>query len=300
MKFVDLKNDVAFRKIFGNENKKEILISFLNAVLELPVGKRIVEIEIKNPYQLPEIKALKSSILDVRATDERKISYIVEMQVEEPDGFDKRVQYYTAKQYSAQIEVGDDYPKLNQVIFIGILNFKFFEGKDYLTKHLIINKKTGKQELKDIEFNFVELPKFKKKLNKLSSLIEKWVYFIKNAPNLDVIPANIDDDGLIQAYEDADKHNWSKEELLAYDYAAMRNQDEKGKLVLTEKRGIEKGIEQGIGLGIEQGIEREKTETVKNGIRAGLSDEILTQLTSLSIALVQQIRIEMKTNIEQP
>ena len=122
MKFVDIKNDIAFRKIFGNENKKEILISFVNAVLELPKGKKIIKVEIKNPYQLPEIKDLKSSILDVRATDERNISYIVEMQVEEIEGFDKRVQYYTAKQYSSQINKGDDYPKLNQVIFIGNLD----------------------------------------------------------------------------------------------------------------------------------------------------------------------------------
>jgi len=236
MKFVDIKNDIAFRKIFGNENKKEILISFLNAVLGLPKGKKIKKVEIKNPYQLPEIKDLKSSILDVRATDERNISYIVEMQVEEPDVFDKRVQYYTAKQYSAQIDIGDDYPKLNQVIFIGILNFNFFDGDDYLTKHLIINQKTGKQELKDIEFNFIELPKFKKKQNELKTLIEKWTFFIQNSPNLDVIPANTNDKGLKYAYEDADKHNWTKEELAAYDYAGMRRQDEKGKLIKAVKQ----------------------------------------------------------------
>jgi len=196
MKFVDIKNDIAFRKIFGNENKKEILISFLNAVLELPKGKRITRIEIKNPYQLPEIKGLKSSILDVKVTDERNISYIIEMQVEEPDGFDKRVQYYTSKQYSSQINVGEEYPKLNQVIFIGILNFNFFEGNNHLTRHLIVNQKTGKQELKDLEFNFIELPKFEENKIKIDTLIEKWIYFIKKAPNLDVIPANVDDEGL--------------------------------------------------------------------------------------------------------
>lgn len=230
MKFVDIKNDIAFRKIFGNENKKEILISFLNAVLELPEGKRINRTEIKNPFQLPEIQGLKSSILDVRVMDERGISYIVEMQVEEPDGFDKRVQFYTSKQYSSQIDIGEDYPKLNQVIFIGILNFDFFEGNDYLTNHQIINTKTGLQELKDIEFNFIELLKFNKGLNEIETLIEKWVYFIKKSPNLDVIPENITDEGLKQAYEDAEKHNWTKEELMAYDYASMRLQDEKGKI----------------------------------------------------------------------
>jgi hypothetical protein len=64
------------------------------------------------------------------------------------------------------------------------LNFNFFEGDDYLTKHLIINQKSGKQELCDLEFNFIELPKFNDEELKIESLIEKWVYFIKQAPNL--------------------------------------------------------------------------------------------------------------------
>ena len=237
MKFVDIKNDIAFRKIFGNENKKEILISFLNAVLDLPKGKKIKKIEIKNPYQLPEIKDLKSSILDVRVIDEREISYIVEMQVEEPDGFDLRVQYYTAKQFSSQIVKGDDYPKLNQVIFIGILDFKFFDDDDdYITRHRTVNVKTQKSSLKGMEYNFVELPKFTKELKNCKSLVDKWIYFIKNAPNLDVIPADVKDEGLKHAYEDADRHNWTKEELEAYHYAEMRRQDEKGKTELAVRK----------------------------------------------------------------
>ncbi len=237
MKFVDIKNDIAFRKIFGNENKKEILISFLNAVLELTKGKKIKRIEIKNPYQLPEIKDLKSSILDVRVTDEREISYIVEMQVEEPDGFDKRVQFYTARQYSKQIEKGDDYPKLNQVIFIGILDFNFFDDDDnYILRHRTVNVRTQKCTLNGMEYNFIELPKFTKVLKNCKSLVDKWIYFIKNAPNLDVIPADVNDKGLKHAYQDADRHNWTKEELEAYHYSEMRRQDEKGKTELAVKK----------------------------------------------------------------
>ena len=236
MRFVDIKNDIAFRKIFGNENKKEILISFLNAVLELPKGKKIENIEIKNPFQLPEIKDLKSSILDIRVTDERHISYIVEMQVEELDGFDKRVQYYTARQYSSQIEKGEDYPKLNQVIFIGILDFIFFEDdKDYITRHRTVNVKTQKSTLNGMEYNFIELPKFDEE-KPINTLIEKWIYFIKKAPNLNLIPENINDEGLKHAYEDADRHNWTKEELEAYHYAEMRRQDEKGKTELAVRK----------------------------------------------------------------
>jgi len=275
MKFVDVKNDIAFRKIFGNENKQEILISFLNAVLELPKGKRIKRIEIKNPFQLPEIKDLKSSILDVRATDERDISYIVEMQVEELEGFDKRVQYYTAKQYSSQIGKGDQYPQLNQVIFIGILDFVFFADDDsYITRHRTVNIKTQRSSLNGMEYNFIELPKFKLELNKAKTLIEKWIYFIKNAENIDVIPSDLKDDGLKHAYEFADKHSWTKEELDAYDYAAMRLQDERGKTTVAVRKAVD----------------HEKIEIAKKAMQQGLSDELITKLTNLPFEIIQELR----------
>jgi len=281
MKFVDIKNDIAFRKIFGNENKKEILISFLNAVLELPKGKKIKKIEIKNPYQLPEIKDLKSSILDVRATDERHISYIVEMQVEEYDGFDKRVQYYTAKQYSSQIEKGDDYPKLNQVIFIGILDFIFFDDDDdidYITRHKTVNVKTQKCSLNGMIYNFIELPKFTKKLENIKILVDKWIYFIKNAANLDVIPDNLKDEGLKHAYEDADRHNWTKEELEAYHYAEMRRQDEKGKTTVA----------------IRKAEENKTVEFAREMINANEPTEKIVKYTKLSKEAIEKLINEMK------
>jgi predicted transposase/invertase (TIGR01784 family) len=287
MKFVDIKNDIAFRKIFGNENKKEILISFLNAVLELPRGKKIKKIEIKNPYQLPEIKDLKSSILDVRATDERDISYIVEMQVEELDGFDKRVQYYTAKQYSSQIDRGDKYPELNQVIFIGILDFVFFSDDDsYITRHRTVNIKTQRSSLNGMEYNFIELPKFEKVFKKCKTLVDKWIFFIKNAENLDVIPEDIKDKGLKSAFEDANKHNWTKEELAAYDYAAMRHQDEKGKTDLAVRKATEKAKQ-------EAKQERE-IEIAKKMIKANKPIDEIIEFTELTSEKIEQLLNELK------
>ena len=278
MKFVDIKNDIAFRKIFGNENKQEILISFLNAVLELPRGKKIKRVEIKNPFQLPEIKDLKSSILDVRVLDERNISYIVEMQVEELEGFDKRVQYYTAKQYSAQISKGQDYPKLNQVIFIGILDFIFFEDDDEtITRHRTVNIKTQKSTLNGMEYNFIELPKFTKELNECKLLVDKWIYFIKNAPNLDVIPTNVKDEGLKHAYEGAYRHNWTKEELEAYHYSEMRQQDEIGKTEIAVKKAYKKGADDKI------------IETAAEFYKNGVAIEIISKSMKLPIVRIKQI-----------
>ena len=160
MKFVNPRNDVAFKKIFGNEEHKEILISFLNAVLDLTGEKEIQDIELLNPYQAPRIEALKYTLLDVRAKDKRGVTFIVEMQVAHVEGLRKRFTYYTSKAYASQIERGQEYPKLNQVIFIGILNFNEFETPHYLTRIQLLNTATYQQELKDLEFNFIELPKF--------------------------------------------------------------------------------------------------------------------------------------------
>ena len=66
MKFVDVKNDIAFRKVFGNENRKETLISFLNAVLDFQDDQRISQVSILNPYQLPKLKGGKVTIIDVK------------------------------------------------------------------------------------------------------------------------------------------------------------------------------------------------------------------------------------------
>jgi len=285
MKFVDVKNDIAFRKIFGNENKKEILISFLNAVLDLPEGKKVEKFEIKNPFQLPEIKELKSSILDVRVVDQRGISYIVEMQVEEPDGFDERVQYYTAKQYSSQLEKGEDYPKLNQVIFIGILDFTFFDDDiEYITRHRTVNIRTQKSTLNAMEYNFIELKKFKKSLQECNTLVDKWVYFIKNAPNLDVIPQNLSDEGLKLAYQDAYKHNWTQDELFAYDYASMRKQDERGKTELVVKRAIKTAREE------------EKIEIAKEMIIDNEPIDKIIRYTKLDIDFINKLVNEMKNS----
>jgi predicted transposase/invertase (TIGR01784 family) len=235
MKFVDIKNDIAFRKIFGNENRKEVLISFLNAVLLLDNDKKIISVDILNPYQLPTLKGGKVTIVDVKAKDQNNKNYIVEMQVAEVDGFDKRVLYYASKSYSAQIERGDFYEKLNPSFFIGILDFEITQNKGYLSRHKILDTETNENFIKDIEFNFIELPKFNKKETELTSIIDQWVYFIKNAEELNVIPENVKDEGLINAYLDADKHNWTKEELEAYDYALMREQDDRGRFTKLQK-----------------------------------------------------------------
>lgn len=230
MKFVDVKNDVAFRKIFGNENRKETLISFLNAILDFRGDRRITDVKIVNPYQFPKLQGGKVTIIDIKATDQVGRTYIVEMQVGDADGFEQRVLFYSPKSYSDQIKRADFYRKLRPVIFIGILNFVQTANKRYLSRSQIRDVETGEQTIKDMEFTFIELPKFKKQLHELTTLSEKWVYFIKNAEKIDIIPEDLNDEGLESAYEQANVFTWTKTELDAYDYAFMREEDARARM----------------------------------------------------------------------
>lgn len=290
MRFVNPKNDVAFKKIFGNEKKKDILISFLNAVLDLSGDREIQDIEILNPYQAPRIEELKYTMVDVQARDRRGVTFIVEMQVEYVPDFTRRFLYYGAKTYVSQIGRGDDYPRLNQVIFIGVLDYMAFEGEDYLTRHLILNSRTLRQEITDLEFNFIELPKFKKREDELETVLDKWIYFIKHASGLDMVPEHADFPAIREAYDEANKFGWNWKELETYDNHWIEIQDERGARQAAEERGLraglEKGLQQGLQEGLQQGIERGRllafTDTVRRMLGRGFGHDDIADVTGLS------------------
>ncbi|MCS7073634.1 MAG: Rpn family recombination-promoting nuclease/putative transposase [Bacteroidia bacterium] len=304
MRFVDVKNDIAFRKIFGNEAKKIILISFLNAILAFEGEHQIVDIRIVNPFQLPNLHLGKVSILDLKATDQSGRTFIIEMQIGDLEGFSKRVLYYASKSYSEQLYQGNQYRELKPIIFIGITDFSFSENPNYISRHQIRDVETSEHILKDIEFNFIELPKFNKSIHELNTLADKWIFFIKNAENLSIIPENTDDSGLKLAYEEANIYTWTKDELASYDYVLMREEDERARhdaaLKYGFKQGIEQGIEQGIKQGIKQGIEQGKQigskqaqiEVAKKMLKRGTPIQIIAEDTGLSIEEIQNLKLE--------
>ena len=276
MKFVNPKNDLAFKKIFGNENQKDILISFLNAVLDLTGRFEIQEIDLLNPYQMPHLVDLKESRLDVRATDKRGVTFIIEMQVEPKPFLRQRFSFYVAKAYSSQIEKAVDYPKLHKVIFIGIFDFNEFHNEHYLSRHLTLNCETLEQELAEMEFNFIELPKFTKSEEELVTILDKWVYFLKHAEDLEMTPQHAKQTPVLKtAYEIADRFNWSRPELEAIEYWEMREQ-------ATRDAAFEKGEKQGLEKGRTEGQQQKAFETARKMLADGLEPATVMKYTGLS------------------
>ncbi len=245
MKFADPKNDVAFKKIFGDENHPQILINFLNDTLSLEGKHRIESLEYLDKEQLPDIKELKNSIVDVRVRDKNKKEYIVEMQVESQDFFIKRTLYYIAKTYTKQLPIGGKYIELKPIIFIGIMNFNIFKSKNYLSRHQIVNLENKLQEMKEFEFVFLELQKFNKNEKELKTSTDKWAYFLKNAGFEKDIPSDINPP-LKEAYEIAAMYKWNEKELLRYEKSEMDRMDEDARHSFALREAMEKGMEKGM------------------------------------------------------
>lgn len=292
MKFVDPKNDVAFKKIFGDSQKTEILISFLNAILEIP--SPIASLTIVSPNQTPRIEGLKETVLDVKAIDSNGREFIVEMQVEGNDMFGKRALYYAAKSYVGQIKKAENYSNLKPVYFVGILDFNLFDGADYTTRHIFINQKSGAQDLQDIELTFIELKKFKKEESELTNIMDKWIYFIKNAENLDIVPAIMTEPEIKEAFETADQHNWSAEEMEVYDYWSAKKGDEICQLITAENKGIAKGKAEGLAEGEAKGKAEGRgeglVEVAKNCLKNGMDITTISKITGLTIEEIEKLR----------
>jgi predicted transposase/invertase (TIGR01784 family) len=193
---------------------------------------------------------------------------------------------FDVPRHAEYFKMPTDYPRLNQVIFIAILDFNSFEGSDYLTRHLIINQQAQRHDLRDLEFNFIELRKFKKQESELSSLVDKWIYFIKNAGGLTLMPQSAEQvPELKDAYAQANRNTWSKNELELYDYWSIRD--------AADRYGREDQYDQGKLEGkIEGKIEGQleaKIEVARKLKAAGVALDIILQTTGLSQADIGQL-----------
>lgn len=177
MIFINPKTDFAFKRIFGSEESKDILISFLNALLYQGYS-RIEDLEILNPYLAPRIRGVKDTYLGVKARLKTGESVIIEIQVLNIEGFEKRILYNAAKAYSIQLDIRDNYTRLNPVIALTITDFTIFPQFEKLISRFALKETEYlfDYSVYDIELVFVELPKFSKSLEELEDVEHREIF----------------------------------------------------------------------------------------------------------------------------
>ena len=283
MQFLDVKTDYAFKKVFGSEQSKSILISFLNALLDFN-GEKITELTIVDPYQIPLLQGMKDTFVDVKAVLSNQTKVIIEMQVLNVEGFEKRILYNAAKSYSTQLLKGEKYHLLNPVVALTITDFVMFDDlKDIMSTFKLLEKNHLINYSDDIQLVFVELPKFLKTDQELTSITDKWIYFVKNAGSLEYIPETLQNNQEIQqAFTIANTASLSRTELELQEkrYDFMRLQQ--GSIELARSQGKQEGLQ--------QGKEETRLEIAKNLLAAGLEMSLIIKTTGFSQLELEKIK----------
>lgn len=293
MRFLNPKTDFAFKKIFGSETSRDILISFLNAVLSLEHPYLIREVEVLDPYLAPKIQGMKDTYLDVRVRDENGRSYVIEMQVLNVAGFEKRVLYNACKAYVNQIRIGEEYTELCEVIAITITDFVMFKELDGVLNRFRMRAEENPEIYHgDLELIFVELPKFNKDEDDLVTTYDKWLYFLKKARDLTAVPAKLSDEpAIVHAFEIANKAGLSEEELEDQERREIFIQDQRGALQLAlqqgeelgRTKGLQEGRQAGMQEGLQAGMQAAKLAVARRLMQKGMAREEVAQLAGLDL-----------------
>ncbi len=191
---INPKIDLVFKKLFGSEDNTDILLSLVNAVL--PHYQQIVELTLKNPYNLSDYLQGKLSILDIKAIDENGRHYDIEMQIQGSSFYGKRTLYYWAKMFGSQLDIAPSkleldekgnpklgYSDLKKCIVISLMDFKLFGDERYHRCFTIKDRETNEthKTLDYLDLYFVELSKFTKELAFVKSALERWITFLNYA-----------------------------------------------------------------------------------------------------------------------
>ncbi|WP_313885238.1 Rpn family recombination-promoting nuclease/putative transposase [Clostridium sp. DJ247] len=236
---INPKVDFAFKKLFGSEENKDLLISFINSILT--EQEQIKDITIKNPYNISNYINGKMSILDIKAVDEKGKWYDIEIQVAPQTFYDKRALYYWAKVYSDQLQEKGRYGALNKTIGINVLDFNYLEGNDYHSMYKLYNSKTGKEFSNILELHFIELKKFDKSLADIRTTLDRWVTFLNNAYEYskNKIPKELEEDKNIKkAIEVLDVMYLNEDERALYEQNLKNLIDKQEELDTAREEGI--------------------------------------------------------------
>lgn len=303
-------NDFAFKKTFGTVENKSVLISLLNAILNLPVP--ISDVTLENPFTVQDFKEDKLSILDIRATDSQGAIFDIEMQMANVPGMPQRLVYYGCKIYTEQLQSGEDYRELNPAFSICIINGLLWSDSQQVHHAFrLTDQRSGRTLTNTLEIHTIELGQHQLTESQLATAgpLDCWLYWMKYADQYDAkdLESLFPKSEMLKATQTIEKISEITEDKLMYDSREKAIRDETWRLNATfadgEAKGIEKGIEKGIQKGIQKGIKQGnkngKIELVQTLQQILLLDPTSSAILSQqSIAQLDQLAQQLRLQIQ--
>jgi predicted transposase/invertase (TIGR01784 family) len=297
MSRINPKIDLVFKKLFGSEENKDILLSLINAVL--PDTQQISSLEIKNPYNVSDYAEGKLSILDIKAEDENGNLYDIEMQIKGTTFYGKRTLYYWAKVFGSQLDYlteaeiekkekrGRSYSDLNKCIVISLMDFEFFKDDRYHRCFVLKDRETSDRhvDLDYLDLYFIELEKFEHKYKSIRTTLDRWVKFLNNADRYtkDTLPKELAEvEPIKKASERLEIMYLSKKEREYYDAQQKRYLDEYSR--------IQEAVDEAVEKAVEQTELKKQLEIAQKMILEGFDNLVIARMTGLTTEQIAQLR----------
>ncbi len=279
-RYIDPKTDFGFKRLFGQEDSKDILKEFLFDLFNLAYP--IQELTYIHPEHLPASPEDRSGIYDVYCVDAVGQRFIVEMQRGWQIYIKDRVLYYVTFPITHQAQKGAEWRfELLPIYCIAILDFALDEDRQYLRRVQLVDTASKAVFYDKLTFVYIELPKFQQSITQLSTDADRWIYLLKHMPELQDIPQELAQESFTQAFAIAREAALSPEERLQYQISLKVARDR----FATLEGAHFKGLEEGRAEGLQQG----RLDIARSMLERGFDVAVIAQVTELPIETVKAL-----------
>jgi predicted transposase/invertase (TIGR01784 family) len=273
-KYINPYTDFGFKKLFGEEANKDLLIDFLNQLL--PAHHEIADLNFRNVENLADLSAERKAIFDIHCKAVSGERFIVEMQKAKVKYFKDRSLFYVTFPIRDQAQKGEWNFKLEPIYFVAILDFEYDEAEERrkFRRDVALKDQDGDLFFDKLHFKFLQMPLFNKKEHELETKFDKWCYFLKNLESFDHIPNILNEPIFQKAFGTAELAGLSAEQRDKYEQSLIQYRDLKSAL--------------------ETAVEEREVEIAKTMLHDNEPTEKVAKYTGLAAEYVEKLRAELK------
>lgn len=289
-RYINPYTDFAFKLLFGTELNKELLISFLNALLH--GEEHIKEITYLNSEHLGTQERDRRGVFDIYCKNEQGEKFLVEMQKGEQAFFKDRSIYYATFPIREQAIKGSEWNyQLKAVYTVAILNFVFDDKDDDYFHHEVklVDMRTKKVFYDKLTFIYLEMPKFNKTEYELETMFDKWMFVLRNLSRLMERPVALQERVFERLFKAAEIANFDRRELIEYEDSLKNYRDWYSVVSTAEQKGRKEGIQEGIEKGIQEGEKKKQYEIARNLKSLGIAPDIIAKTTKMTLKEIAEL-----------
>ncbi len=280
--YINPYTDFGFKKLFGEEGNKDLLIDFLNQLL--PPHHQIADLAFRNNENMPDVPAERKAIFDIYCTAISGEKFIVEMQKAKMHFFKDRSLFYSTFPIREQAQKGDWDFRLQPVYFVAILDFVYDEetDKQKFLREVALKDQDGELFYDKLHFKFLQMPLFNKQEHELQTKFDKWCYFLKNLSSFDHIPAILNEPIFSKAFGTAKLAAMTAEQRSSYERSLM--------YYLDMKNVVKTAVDDAVKVAVKEATEDSKVEIAKIMLADNETNEKIAKYTGLTVEQIQQLR----------